>query len=166
VIKKEYLEYFIPKLEYFIPEYPKHTAMQPKTATTPHIGRKIERIRTIKGVKQDDLAAQIGMAQGTLSKIEQSEKVDDDKLKLIADALNVTPETIRNFNEDGPVNIIANTVNTHDQSALIFYNPTFNPIDKLLEIFDENKKLYERLLQSEREKNELLENLLKKNNGK
>lgn len=33
---------------------------------------------------------------------------------------------------------------------------TFNPIDKWLEVLEENKKLYERLLESEREKVEIL----------
>ena len=136
--------------------------MPPKTAALPHIGRKIERIRTIKGIKQDDLAKELGISQSALSKIEQSEKVDEEKLNLIAEALGVSAETIKNFNEDGPVNIIATTVNTHDQSALVYYNPTFNPIDKLVEVFEENKRLYERLLKSEREKNEMLEAQLKK----
>lgn len=136
--------------------------MQPKTATIPHIGRKIERIRSMKGIKQETLAEKIGISQSALSKIEQSEKVDETKLMAIAEALGVSVETIRNFNEDGPLNIIANTVNTHDQSASIFYNPTFNPIDKLVELFEENKKLYERLLASEKQKNEMLEAQLKR----
>ena len=34
----------------------------------------------------------------------------------------------------------------------------FNPIDKLIEVFEGNKKLYEQLLASEREKVELLKN--------
>lgn len=38
------------------------------------------------------------------------------------------------------------------------YQCTFNPIEKLMEIIEENKKLYERLLASEREKIELLKN--------
>lgn len=41
------------------------------------------------------------------------------------------------------------------------YQPTFNPLDKLMESVDENKRLYERLLQSEKEKVEYLEKLLK-----
>ena len=135
--------------------------MQPNTTAKQHLGRKIERIRSLKGIKQDAFAKSLGMSQSALSKIEKSEQVDDDKLKAIADGLGVSVETIKNFNEEGPVNIIANTVNTHDQSASIFYNPTFNPIDKLVEVFDENKKLYERLLASERQKVELLESLLK-----
>ena len=82
--------------------------MAPKTAAIPHIGRKIERIRTLKGIKQETLAAKLGMSQGTLSKIEQSEKVDEDKLKLIADALELSVDAIKNFNEDAIVNNIQN----------------------------------------------------------
>lgn len=33
-----------------------------------------------------------------------------------------------------------------------YHDCTFNPIEKWLEVLDENKKLYERLLDSEREK--------------
>lgn len=58
--------------------------MSPKTGTVPHLGRKIERIRTLQGIKQSELAEKIGISQGTLSKIEQSEKVENDKLKSIA----------------------------------------------------------------------------------
>jgi len=38
---------------------------------------------------------------------------------------------------------------------------TFNPLDKLMETVEENKKLYERLLQSEKEKIKYLENIIK-----
>ena len=37
----------------------------------------------------------------------------------------------------------------------------FNPIEKLIESYDENKKLYERLVQAEKDKVEYLEKLLK-----
>ncbi|WP_317125651.1 hypothetical protein [Flavobacterium cerinum] len=41
------------------------------------------------------------------------------------------------------------------------YQPTFNPIDKVVELFEENKKLYKRLLQTEKEKIAYLEKLIK-----
>ena len=44
--------------------------------------------------------------------------------------------------------------------ALINNNPTFNPVEKWAEAIEENKKLYERLLQAEREKVTLLEKML------
>jgi transcriptional regulator with XRE-family HTH domain len=127
------------------------------TKKIPHTGKKIERIRTLKGIKQTELAKSLGMAQGTLSKIEKNETVEEDMLEQIAKALGVTVESIKAFTEDGPINIIANTVNNHDQSASVFNNPTFNPIDKIVE-------LYERLLQAEREKVALYEQLHKKEN--
>jgi hypothetical protein len=47
-------------------------------------------------------------------------------------------------------------VNNHDQAAMFNYYPTFNPIEKIVSLYDEKVALLERLLQSEREKVELL----------
>ncbi|TWR31505.1 helix-turn-helix transcriptional regulator [Mucilaginibacter pallidiroseus] len=130
-------------------------------AETLHIGRKISKIRELRGIKQEALAALLGISQQAISKIEQSEEVEDLALNKIAAALGVTPEAIKNFSEDAVLNIINNTFTSHDTSTLnaINFQPTFNPIDKLVEVFEENKKLYEQLLASEREKIELLKNL-------
>jgi len=121
----------------------------------PHIGRKIVRIRELKGMKQETLATMIGVSQQTISRIEQSREVDEDKLKQIADALEVSVDAIRNFNEDAVINHMNNIHNNHDSSvnAVIYYQ--LSPIEKIVE-------LYERLLKSEREKVELLENIIKK----
>ena len=64
-----------------------------------HIGRKISRIREIKGIKQDALAIELGVSQQTISKIEQSEEVENLTLEKIANALGVTVEGIKNFTE-------------------------------------------------------------------
>ncbi|MDR3697699.1 helix-turn-helix transcriptional regulator [Mucilaginibacter sp.] len=53
-------------------------------AETIHIGRKIGRIRELKGIKQEVLAAELGVSQQSISRIEQSETIEDDKLKQIA----------------------------------------------------------------------------------
>ncbi|HTI60117.1 helix-turn-helix transcriptional regulator [Mucilaginibacter sp.] len=129
-------------------------------AETIHIGRKISKIRELRGMKQEALAALLGVSQQSISKIEQSADVEDLALDKIAVALGVTPEAIKNFSEDAVLNIINNTFTSHDTSTLnaINFQPTFNPIDKLVEVFEENKKLYEQLLASEREKVELLKN--------
>jgi transcriptional regulator with XRE-family HTH domain len=134
-----------------------------ETATKPnHIGRKISRIRELRGLKQETLAEELGISQQAVSKIEQSETMEDDKLEQIAKVLGVTKEGIENFSEEAVFNIIGNTVNNHDNGAFFNYYPTFNPIDKLLEAHEENKKLYERLLKSEQDKIEYLEKLLNK----
>lgn len=132
-------------------------------AETIHIGRKISKIRELRGMKQESLAALLGVSQQSISKIEQSAEVEDLALDKIAVALGVTPEAIKNFNEEAVLNIINNTFTSHDTSTLnaINFQPTFNPLDKLVEVYEQNKKLYEQLLASEREKVELLKNQTK-----
>lgn len=125
---------------------------------TPHIGRKISRIRELRGMKQEALAAELGISQQAVSKIEQSAEVESEALNRVASALGVSVEALKNFNEEAMLNIINNTFNSHDTSTLnaINYQPTFNPIDKIVELYNEKVELLERLLQAEKEKNELL----------
>ena len=59
------------------------------TTETMHIGRKISRIRELRGMKQETLAQELGVSQQAVSKLEQSEAVDDDKLQLVAEKLGV-----------------------------------------------------------------------------
>lgn len=107
-----------------------------------HIGRNIERIRELKGIKQETLAVALGVSQQTISKMEQSEFVDDDRLKQIANALGVNVDSIKNYNEEA---VIFHIQNMHDNSSAN-YQYHFNPMDKVVE-------LYERLL---KEKDEII----------
>lgn len=127
----------------------------PTETKTNHIGRKIARIRELRGMKQETLAEELGISQQSVSTLEKSETLEDKKLEEIAKALGVTKEGIENFSEESVLNIISNSF--HDQSALnaILNQPTFNPIDKVVE-------LYERLVQAEKDKVEYLEKLLGK----
>ena len=132
------------------------------TTTKPkHIGRNISRIRELRGMKQEALAIAMGVSQQSVSNIEGSETVDEEKLKAIAVVLGVTAEGIKNFSEEAVLNIIGNTYHV-DNSSAVNYGCTFNPLDKLVEAYEENKKLYERLVQAEKEKVGYLEKLLKK----
>ena len=135
------------------------------TSTKPnHIGRKISRIRELKDMKQEALAQALGTNQQAISAIENSETIDDEKLIAVAKALGVTVEAIKNFSEEGMINYF-NNFNDNTINGIVNagtnYNCTFNPLDKLIESIEENKKLYERLLQVEKDKNEFLEKLLK-----
>ncbi|PWS27990.1 transcriptional regulator [Pedobacter yonginense] len=126
--------------------------------TRTHLGRKISRIRELRGMKQEVLAIELGISQQAVSKIEQSEDIEDSTLEKIANILGVTAEGIKSFNEETILNIISNTFTSNDSSTINAINvqPNFNPIDKVVELFEENKKLYERLLASGREKVEIL----------
>jgi len=118
------------------------------TPTKNHIGRKISRIRELRDMKQEALAQAMGTNQQAISMMENSETIDDEKLIEVARALGVSVEAIKNFSEEGVINYF-NTFT--DNSAGTFNNHcTFNPLDKLIEAYEENKKLYERLLESEK----------------
>ncbi|MFD2943545.1 helix-turn-helix domain-containing protein [Flavobacterium notoginsengisoli] len=122
-----------------------------------HIGRKISRIRELKDMKQEALAQALGTNQQAISAMENSENIDEEKLIQVAKALGVSVEAIKNFSEEAIFNIIGNTINNNDNASMnsnIQYQPTFNPLDKVVE-------LYERLVQSEKDKVEYLEKLLK-----
>lgn len=151
------------------------------STTTPinHIGRKISRIREIKGIKQEALAIGLGITQQAISKLERSAKIDDEKLEEVARILGVTSEEIKNFAEENTTNyfteITNNTISDNDFSESeggsilgTGLTVTFNPLEKLLEVQEENKKLYERLLaleqqllKAEQDKVGYLEKLLK-----
>jgi transcriptional regulator with XRE-family HTH domain len=131
------------------------------TATKNHIGRKISRIRELRDMKQEALAQALGISQQAVSNIENSETVEDAKLEEIAKALGVTVEGIKQFSEEAVLNIIGNTYHV-DNSSAVNYGCTFNPMDKLIEAYEENKKLYERLLQAEKDKVVYFERFLNK----
>lgn len=116
------------------------------------IGRKIAKIRTFKGIKQEALALALGISQQAVSQLENEGNISDEKLKQVAEALGVTPEIIRGFDEDR-IFFYINNVTTHESSAGIVHGDynNYNPVEKLIEV-------YERLLESEREKLEILKN--------
>jgi len=138
------------------------------TTTKPkHIGRNISRIRELRGMKQEALAEAMGTNQQAISIMENSAFIKDDKLAQVAKALGVSVEAIKNFSEEAVLNIIGNTytVDNHDNSSSTFstmnYGCTFNPLDKLVESYEENKKLYLLLIEAEKEKTALLEKFYK-----
>lgn len=115
----------------------------------------------MRGMKQESLAELLGVSQQKISLYENAEELEDVKLEPIAKALEVSVETLKNFSEDAVFNIISNTFN-ENSSNNNNYQCTINPIDKLIEVYEENKKLYERLLESEKEKSRLIEELVHK----
>jgi len=134
---------------------------------TIHHGRNIKRFREMLGFKQEGLAIELGddWNQQKISLLEQKEIVDDALLSQVAEVLKVPAEAIKNFDEEAAIYNIQNNYegsNVGANSASQNFNCTFNPLEKYLEAIEENKKLYERLLQAEKEKNDILQTLLNK----
>ena len=123
--------------------------------TTPtskvHHGRNIKRLREMLGVKQEFIANELNMTQQNISKLEQREEIEDEMLEKVSKVLNVPVNAIKNLSDEATFNIIANSY--HDNSSAVNYQCNFNPIDKVVE-------LYERLLAAEKDKVAMLEKLL------
>ena len=140
-----------------------------KLTALPHQGRNVKRIREMLGIKQDALAIDLGLSQQAVSALEQKEELDAAVLEKVAKILNVPEEAIKNFSEEAAINIISSTLYDNAGSINNDCTLTFNPAEKWLEALEEIKnlqkeknELYERMLQSEREKVEMLQKLLDK----
>ncbi len=129
-----------------------------------HQGRNVKRFREMLGIKQEALAFDLGndWNQKKISMLEQKDRIDDDILNQISDALKIPVEAFQNFDEEQAINIISNTF--HDTQGLINYNPTFNnnPIEKLIQLHEEKIVLYERMLKEKDEMMAKLERLINK----
>ncbi len=125
-----------------------------------HEGRNVKRFREMLGIKQDALAADLGddWNQQKISLLEQKETIDTPLLQQISAILKIPVEAFQNFDEEQAINVISNTINNNDTAtmnnpAVFNYQPSFNPIEKMVE-------LYERMLQQQKEMIEKLEKLI------
>ncbi len=125
-----------------------------------HQGRNIKRFREMLGIKQEALAYELGEEwnQKKISLLEQKEEVDTPLLEQISQVLHIPVEAFRNFDEEQAINVISNTINNNDHAtmtnpAVFNFHPSFNPIDKMVE-------LYERMLAQQNEMIEKLERLI------
>lgn len=114
-------------------------------------GANVRRWREWRGMKQEDLAERMEISQTTYSRYENSSKLEPDVLERIAKALDIPVEAITEMNNENPINIFSGTWN--DSSVAQNYQPTFNPIDKLVE-------LYERMLKEKESVIELLKEVV------
>ncbi|MBN7813021.1 helix-turn-helix transcriptional regulator [Algoriphagus sp. H41] len=126
-----------------------------------HQGRNVKRFREMLGIKQEALAFELGedWNQKKISLLEQKEEIEASLLSQIAEALKLPVEAFQNFDEEHAVNIISNTFQDFKEGAVaINVNPTFHPIDKLIQLHEEKIALYERML---KEKDEMMARLEK-----
>ncbi|MEA5403012.1 helix-turn-helix transcriptional regulator [Arcicella sp. DC2W] len=102
-----------------------------------HLGRKIERIRSLRGMTQSQLGEKLGgISKQAVSKIEQSENLDDERLTEIANALGVVPDGLKKYNEES---ILYCTANFYEGSHSV--NTNINtiinePVDKIIELYE------------------------------
>lgn len=69
-----------------------------------HIGRNIRNIRLLRGMKQETFAQLLGLLQQKVSRMEKQPNIRRDRLEVVAKILDVTVETIEQFDEEAFLN--------------------------------------------------------------
>lgn len=122
-----------------------------------HKGRKVERIRKLRGLSQSDLGERLGgITKQAVSKLEQSENISEDKLQQIAEALGVTLEGLKGFSEE---KVLYNTINFYENSGVNASSINANveninnPLKETIEVFEKQlEKLREEFIKVLKEK--------------
>ena len=108
------------------------------------------------GIKQETLALELGddWTQKKISLLEAKEEIEPALLQELSGVLKVPVQAIENFDEEAAINYF-NTFN--DSSSGDFRNHcTFNPLDKVVE-------LYERMLKDKDDLIQRLERIISEN---
>ena len=123
-----------------------------------HVGRNLQRIRVYLGMKQEALAADLGVNQQIISKIEKQEEIEEGFLKRIAEVLGMSEEVIKDFDVEKTIFNINHhnykDANISEGATTYAIVQQINPLEKIVE-------LYERLLKSEQDKIEILKKYMK-----
>ena len=123
-----------------------------------HVGRNLQRIRVYLGMKQEALAADLGVNQQVISKIEKQEEIEEGFLKRIAEVLGISEEVIIDFDVEKTIFNINHhnykDANISEGATTYAIVQQINPLEKIVE-------LYERLLKSEQDKIEILKKYMK-----
>ena len=116
-----------------------------------HQGQNIQKFRIIRNMSQTDVANDLELKRGKpvsqqfVSDIEQKETIEDDELlRQIAEILKVDAEALRSLDLNAAINVISNTFTNHDHSqqqfaTYISNTPVYNPLDKLVDLFQKEK---------------------------
>ncbi|WP_432671002.1 XRE family transcriptional regulator [Flavobacterium sp. SM2513] len=129
-----------------------------------HQGRNVKRFREMLGIKQEALAYALGEEwnQKKVSLLEQKESIETTLLGQISGVLKIPVEAFENFDEQQAINIISNTFDNGSILNGVNHNPTFHPIEKLVQLHEEKIGLYERMLKEKDEMMVRLEQLINK----
>jgi transcriptional regulator with XRE-family HTH domain len=110
-----------------------------------HLGHKISSIRRLVGLSQSALGEKLGITKQAVSKLEQSEKIDDKRIGEIAGILGVTEEGLKKFKDES---VIYNTINFYENCGVKAESVIANvenlhqtPVEKLAKVFEELIKM-------------------------
>ena len=117
-------------------------------------------------IKYEALVHELGedWSQKKISLLEQKEIIEKDILRQVSGILKIPVEAIQNFDEEQAINVISNTASFENCQQPAFFNhqPSFNPLDKLIEAFEEIKRLNAEIIRVKNEQIEILKGMISK----
>lgn len=118
-----------------------------------HMGVKVGGVRRLVGITQKDLADRLGVTKQAISKLEQTENIDDERLGKVAIALGVSIEGLKNFKTE---NALYYTNNFYENCGVTASNGGMIATGRVEHVhqfsIEQVMKLFEELLKMEREK--------------
>ena len=130
-----------------------------------HQGRNAKRLREAKGIKQEEIAIELEISQQAVSLLEKRQELDNETIAVYAKVVGIDEQFIRNMTDES---LLEGSNYFYDQSSQNrdyssqTQNLTFNPLDKLVEVYSEKDQLYERMLLEKEKVNNYLEKALDK----
>jgi len=132
-----------------------------------HQGQNVKIFRNMRNMKQEEFARQIGVKQPVVTKLERQSIIEDAMLLKCAEVLGIPVDILKEFKlEEMLNNFIYNFDKIQNTNGAFSFSKDCSntnnnyPIEKLMELHQENVELHERLLHAEKEKNALLEKML------
>ena len=119
------------------------------------LGHKIKNIRELKNLTQEFVAEKLDISQSAYSKIERETKISDEKLAQIAEALEVTPEDIKEFDGQKYFNSVGNIEGDKSgNSNSIIIEASAEEIDLIKKLYEDKIALLEKLLDKSEKENQ------------
>ena len=122
-----------------------------------HQGRNAKRLR-----EEEAIAIDLEISQQAVSQLEKRQELDDATIAVYAKVLEIDESFIRNMVDES---LLEGSTYFYDHSIqnknVNTQSLTFNPLDKLVEVYSEKDQLYERIIELEKEKSALMEQMIK-----
>lgn len=125
-----------------------------RTITIIHQGLNAKRLREAVGVSQDFISKKLGCSQQTVSALEEKPILDENVIEIYVNEIGCQRSHITNMKTEVPADNTIHLKIEHND------NITFNPLEKVIEISEQKDQLNQKLILSEREKQDLLKGVI------
>lgn len=119
------------------------------------IGRKLAKARVLRGISQQEFANKLDMSKSAVSRLENSNEIEEELLQQACDIIGVSVEGLKTFDEDLALSY---TVNFYDESGKnsVINSPSgtqnIYPIEETIKFFEKELERTRREFRKELEK--------------